>query len=189
MFLKTRGFHFHITVKVKPLDDNDVNFREFVSRRKEELGIQADRVFNMDEVPISFDAPHSKMLIQPPLKAFLFKPPVTRKLASLLYLRGRSQGKSSNQWSCLNTKQCQKKSSQMVWLSTVTAKERWIAKEWLFEARKFGNQHLCLLDRTSLLILDSFSAYIDEDVRNTFKNEHKTTTAVIPGGLTKKLQP
>jgi len=37
-----------------------VNFREFVSRRKEELGIQADRVFNMDEVPMSFDAPHSR---------------------------------------------------------------------------------------------------------------------------------
>jgi len=44
-------------------------------------------------------------------------------------------------------------------------------------------------DRTSLLILDSFSAHIDEGVRSTFKNEHKTTTAVIPGGLTKKLQP
>ena len=37
-----------------------MNFRKFVSRRKEELGIQADRVFNMDEVPMSFDAPHSR---------------------------------------------------------------------------------------------------------------------------------
>ena len=44
-------------------------------------------------------------------------------------------------------------------------------------------------DRTSLLSFDSFSAHIDEGVRNNFKTEHKTTTAVIPGGLTKKLQP
>ena len=44
-------------------------------------------------------------------------------------------------------------------------------------------------DRTSLLILDSFSAHIDEGVHNTFKTEYKTTTAVIPGGLTKKVQP
>lgn len=44
-------------------------------------------------------------------------------------------------------------------------------------------------DRTSLLIFDSFSAHIDKNVRNTFKTEHKTTTAVIPGGLTKKSQP
>ena len=61
--------------------------------------------------------------------------------------------------------------------------------EWLFGARKFGDQDLSFFDRTSPLIFDSFSAHIDEDVRNTFKKEHKTTTAVIPGGLTKKLQP
>jgi len=42
--------------------------------------------------------------------------------------------------------------------------------------------------RISLLVLDRFSAHIDEGVCNTFKTEHKTTTAVIPGGLTKKLQ-
>ena len=36
------------------------NFRQFVSRRKDELNIQADRVFNMDEVPMSFDVPYSR---------------------------------------------------------------------------------------------------------------------------------
>ena len=41
--------------------------------------------------------------------------------------------------------------------------------------------------RTSLLILNS--AHIDEGICNTFITEYKTTTAVIPGGLTKKLQP
>ena len=44
-------------------------------------------------------------------------------------------------------------------------------------------------DRTSLLILDSFSAHSDEGFQNNFKTEHKTTTAVIPGSRTKKLQP
>ena len=37
------------------------NFHQFVSRRKKELAIQADRVFNMDEVPMSFDAPYSRL--------------------------------------------------------------------------------------------------------------------------------
>ena len=36
------------------------NFHQFVLRGKEELGIQGDRVFNMDEVPMSFDAPFSR---------------------------------------------------------------------------------------------------------------------------------
>ena len=41
-------------------EENVMNFHQFVWRRKEELAIQADRVFNMDEVPMSFDAPYSR---------------------------------------------------------------------------------------------------------------------------------
>ena len=42
-------------------EEKVANFRQFVSQRKvQELAIQADRVFNMDEVPMSFDAPHSR---------------------------------------------------------------------------------------------------------------------------------
>ena len=41
-------------------EERVTNFRQFVSRRKDELNIQADRVFNMDEVPMSFDAPYSR---------------------------------------------------------------------------------------------------------------------------------
>ena len=69
-------------------------------------------------------------------------------------------------------------------------------KEWMDRDRMavwgekvWRPRPISFFDRTSLLILDSFSAHIDEGVHNTFKTEHKTTTAVIPGGLTKKLQP
>jgi len=51
------------TVGLKLLDDQEekvVNFRKFVSQRKEELGIQADRVFNINEGSMSFDAAHSR---------------------------------------------------------------------------------------------------------------------------------
>ena len=41
-------------------EEKVTNFCQFVSRRKEELAKQADRVFNMDEVPMSFDAPYSR---------------------------------------------------------------------------------------------------------------------------------
>ena len=41
-------------------EEKVANFHQFVLRRKEELGIQGDRVFNMDEVPMSFDAPFSR---------------------------------------------------------------------------------------------------------------------------------
>ena len=40
-------------------EEKVANFRQFVSQRKvQELAIQADRVFNMDEEPMSFDAPY-----------------------------------------------------------------------------------------------------------------------------------
>ena len=58
----------------------------------------------------------------------------------------------------------------------------WCAKAWHARPVSF-------FDRISLLIFNSFSAHIDEGVQNNFKTEHKTTTAVIAGGLTKKLQP
>ena len=61
--------------------------------------------------------------------------------------------------------------------------------EVVWGAKVWGARPVSFCDRTSLLIFDSFSAHIDEGVQNNFKTEHKTTTAVIPGGLTKKLQP
>ena len=41
-------------------EEKVTNFHQFVSRRKEEPAIQADCVFNMDEVPMLFDAPYSR---------------------------------------------------------------------------------------------------------------------------------
>ena len=77
-------------------EEKVTNFHQFVSRRKEELAIQADRVFNMDEVPMSFDAPYSRTVdtIQLELKAFLCQPPAMKKQALLLSLRALRPGKS-----------------------------------------------------------------------------------------------
>lgn len=53
------------TVGQKPLENWEekvTNFRQFVSQRKKQLAIKADCVFNMDKVPMSFDAPYSRTL-------------------------------------------------------------------------------------------------------------------------------
>ena len=41
-------------------EEKVTNFRQFVSQRKDELNIQADCILNMDEVPMSLDAPYSR---------------------------------------------------------------------------------------------------------------------------------
>ena len=58
----------------------------------------------------------------------------------------------------------------------------WGEKVWRARPMSF-------FDRTSLLIFDTFTTHIDEGIRNTYRTDHKTTTAVIPRSLTKKSQP
>ena len=60
--------------------------------------------------------------------------------------------------------------------------EVWSEKVW-------KKRPVSMFNRTSLLIFDGFTGHIDEDVRKNLKKKHQMTTAVIPGGLTKKLQP
>ena len=56
----------------------------------------------------------------------------------------------------------------------------WIENVW--------NQHNPLGNSRSLLVLDSFKGHLVNSVKNRFV-EKQTNIAVIPGGLTSKLQP
>ena len=153
------------------------NFRQFVSRRKDELNIQADRVFNMDEVPMSFDAPYSRTVDTTGAESI--PGPTTghektgKKLKPMVIFKRKTMPKENLPASIVvhcHNKGYMDRDGMAVWGAKV-----WRARPVSF------------FDRTSLLIFDRFSAHIDEGVRNNFKTEHKTTTAVIPGGLTKKL--
>ena len=62
--------------------------------------------------------------------------------------------------------------SEMIW---------WVENIWTQRARRGINPR-------SLLVLDSFTAHITDSVKNRFREKH-TDLAVIPGGLTSRLQP
>ena len=161
-------------------EEKVANFHQFVLRRKEELGIQGDRVFNMDEVPMSFDAPFPELLMQPELKLFLFTVVLAcsesgKKLKPMVIFKRKTMPKENLLDGVVV--HCHKKG----WMDR-DGMAVWGEKVWRARPVSFFN-------RTSLLIFDSFSAHIDEGIRNNYRTEHKTTTAVIPGGLTKKLQP
>ena len=57
----------------------------------------------------------------------------------------------------------------------------WIENVWSQRARRGNNPR-------SLLILDSFTAHKTDAVKQRFR-EKKTNLAMIPGGLTSRLQP
>lgn len=77
-------------------EEKVTNFHQFVSRQKEELVIQADHIFNMDKVPMSFDAPCSRTVDTTGAESVPVSTTGHEKTASLLSLHAQSPGKSSN---------------------------------------------------------------------------------------------
>ena len=171
-------------------EEKVANFHQFVLRKKEELGIQGDRVFNMDEVPMSFDAPFSRTVDATGAETIPVSTTGHEKTGFTVVLACSESGKKLKPMVIFKRKtmpkenlpdgvvvHCHKKG----WMDR-DGMAVWGEKVWRARPVSFFN-------RTSLLIFDSFSAHIDEGIRNNYRTEHKTTTAVIPGGLTKKLQP
>ena len=166
-------------------EEKVVNFRKFVSRRKEELGIQADRIINMDEVPMSFDAPHSRTVDSTGAQSVPVSTTGHKKTGFTVVLACSESGKKLKPVVIFKRKTMPKEKLPDGVVLHCHGKG-WMDRDGM---AVWGEKVWSFFYRTSLLIFDSFSVHIDEDVRKTFKNEHKTTTAVIPGGLTKKLQP
>ena len=62
-----------------------------------------------------------------------------------------------------------------------------VMETWIEEC--FKPRPNAFFNKKSLLILDSMSSHKDEGIKDILKKQHETTLAVIPGGMTKKLQP
>ena len=171
-------------------EEKVTNFHRFVSRRKEELAIQADRVFNMDEVPMSFDAPYSRTVDTTGAESIPVSTTSHEKTGFTVVLACSETGKKLKPMVIFKRKTMPKENLPDG-VVVHCHNKGWMDRDGMavWGEKVWRPRPVSFFDRTSLLIFDSFSAHIDEGVRNTFKTEHKTTTAVIPGGLTKKLQP
>jgi len=124
-------------------EEKVVNFREFVLRRKEELGIQADRVFNMDEVPMSFDAPHSRTVDSTGAESVPVSTTGHEKTGFTVVLVCSESGKKLKPMVIFKRKTMPKEKLPDGVVVHCHGKG-WITTEWLFGARKFGDQDLCL---------------------------------------------
>ena len=171
-------------------EEKVMNFHQFVSRRKEELAIQADRVFNMDEVPMSFDAPYSRTVETTGAERVPVSTSGHEKTGFTVVLACSEYGKKLKPVVIFKRKTMPKENLPNG-VVVHCHKKGWMDREGMAVRgeKVWRPRPVSFFNRTSLLILDNFSAHIDKGVRNTFKTEHTTTTAVIPGGLTKKLQP
>lgn len=170
-------------------EEKVTNFHQFVSRQKEELVIQADHIFNMDKVPMSFDAPCSRTVDTTGAESVPVSTTGHEKTGFTVVLACSESGKKLKPMVIFKRKTMPKENLPNG-VVVHCHNKGWMDRDGM---AVWGEKVSCprpvSFDRTSLLIFDSFSAHIDKNVRNTFKTEHKTTTAVIPGGLTKKSQP
>jgi len=107
-------------------EEKVTNIHQFVSQRKEELAIQADRVFNTDKVPMSFDAPHSRIVDTTGAESIPVSTTGHEKTGFTVVLACSESRKKLKPMVIFKRKQCQKKTSPMVWLSTATTKDGWI---------------------------------------------------------------
>ena len=62
-----------------------------------------------------------------------------------------------------------------------------VTEEWAEKC--YSGRPDAFFKKTAMLVLDSMTAHNDEHIRKVFKADHETILGVIPGGLTKKLQP
>ena len=171
-------------------EEKVTNFHQFVSRRKEELAIQADRGFNMDEVPMSFDAPYSRAVDTTGTESVPVSTTGHEKTGFTCVLACSESGKKLKPMVIFKRKTMPKEKLPDG-VVVHCHNKGWMDRDGMavWGEKVWRPRPVSFFDRTSLLIFDSFSAHIDEGVRNISKTEHKTTTAVILGGLTKKLQP
>jgi len=162
------------------------SFRKYVTENKQDLGL--DQIGNMDEVPVTFDMPARFTLEEKgqsdvrvattgsQMSRFTVALCVTAdgaKLPAYVIFRRKTLPKGnfpSNIIISANDK------------SSMTSAEiqLWIDKVWKKRKNSF-------FDKKSLLMLDSAPGHKTNDVKAKFKREG-TTIAMIPGGLTKKLQ-
>lgn len=170
------------------LIEKQQNFLSFILYRRIQHDYPLKYIGNMDETPVAFDLPYSTTLDHRGTSTVNIRttghektnftvilacmadgtklPPVCifklKKMPRELFPQGVYIRVNEKGW-------CNEE--EMLW---------WIENVWT-QRNKLGNPR-------SLLVLDSFRGHLVNSVKNRFK-EKQTNLAVIPGGLTCKLQP
>ena len=170
-------------------EDKTRAFQTFVNNLQTENSFPASKVGNMDEVPVSFDAPSSRTVDEVGKKtirvtttgnektnftAVLSCLADGTKLKPLLIFKRKTLPKESLPQGCVVT--CNEKG----WMNQEVMR-LWAERVWRGRPGAFFNPE-------GVLIMDSMRAHLTDGIKELFKGQ-KTKLAIIPGGLTCKLQP
>jgi hypothetical protein len=167
-------------------EEKVASFHHFVNEKKN--GIQLCQLANMDEVPMCFDSPDSRTVEFKGVEDVAIRTTGHEKSSFSLILCVTAEGNKLPPMVIFKRKTIPKEefprgivvyANEKGWNNTEMMTE-WLDKVW---RRRPGG----FFKTKSLLILDSATCHKTDEVKNAIKKH--SDIAMIPGGLTKKLQP
>jgi hypothetical protein len=165
-------------------------FRAFCAEKMAAHNIEPDHIINMDEVPLTFDLPLNRTVEQTGAHSVSIKTTGHEKASFTAVLAVTGAGTKLPPMLIFKRKTMPKEKFPAGIVITVNEKG-WMDTEkmqaWLrecFVKRPDGFFH----QRKALLVMDSMRAHITDEVKKCVLAKN-AIPAIIPGGLTKLLQP
>jgi hypothetical protein len=161
-------------------------FRNYVSQLKSDVELTQFR--NMDEVAVSFDIPDSRTVDETGKKDIMLTTTGAEKCNFTVVLCCTADGGKCDPMVIFKRKTMPKEQFSKGIVVTVSPKG-WMTQEVMIEwlDRVWRKRKGAIFSRKSLLIYDSHRSHLTPEVKKIV--EKYSQLAVIPGGLTKKLQP
>lgn len=162
------------------------DFIEYVNNHKD--GYDLDHIANMDEVPVCFDLPSKFTIDQIGSSDIRVTTTGAEKARFTVVLCVTASCKKLPAYVIFKRKTLPKgKFPQNIIVSANETSSMTAAETVLWQNKVWIKRPNSLFDRRSLLMLDSAPGHKTAEVKAKFR-ENGTTLAMIPGGLTKKLQ-
>lgn len=171
-------------------EEKKESFLSFVKSKVEELGLKNSQVINMDEVPLSFDCPPNRTVEEVGAKSVNIITTGNEKTSFTCVLSCTASGEKLLPLLIFKRKTLPKgnfpndvviRANEKGWMCEA------IMLQWLEEV--YRKRKGAFFQPRGLLVLDSMRSHLLASVKEQCSKKLSTTLAVIPGGLTKKLQP
>jgi hypothetical protein len=170
------------------LTEKQQNFLSFILYRRIQHDYPLRYIGNIDETPVTFDLPYSTTLDHRGTSTVSIRTTGHEKTNFTVILACMADGTKLPPVCIFKLKNIPREIFPQGVHIRINKKGWCNEQEMLWWIENVWTQRNALSNPRSLLVLDSFRGHLVNSVKNRF-NEKQTNIAVIPGGLTSKLQP
>ncbi|KAF4794458.1 pogo transposable element with KRAB domain-like protein [Turdus rufiventris] len=166
-------------------------FRSYCKSKITENNIQAKHIINMDEVPLTFDMPLTRTVERTRTPTVPVRTTGNEKSSFTVVLGVSSDGQKLSPMLIFKRKTFPKEKFPdgiVVAMNPNGWMDEQVMKTWLMKVYARRWERFFNLKLPGLLIFDSMCAHKTDSVKALVKNMN-SELAVIPGGLTKEVQP